>query len=161
MKICLTSAEGGHLSELLRILDAFKEEEIFFVTVKEKSTIDLRDISKVYFIPNGPKERKILGINIHFFLIGIYYFYLIWPCLNILIKESPNVVVSTGGQATLTLSYLAKLFKIKIIYVESLTRIQELSMTGRLVYPISDLFLVQWKSLTYKYKKSKYWGKII
>ena len=45
-----------------------------------------------------------------------------------------------------------------IIFVESFCRVQHLSLTGKLLYPIADKFLVQWPGLTAKYHRAEYVG---
>jgi len=160
MKICLTCAAGGHLDELLTLLETFKGHEYFFVTVPQETTKNLPKIAKTYYVRNRPKPINSWRI-IDVFLLTLYYFYLLLPCMKILLKERPIVIIGFGGEATLHLSYLGKLIGAKVVYIESLARVHTLSGTGRLVYLIADLFLVQWRYLLKKYKKAKYWGKII
>ena len=64
------------------------------------------------------------------------------------------------------LCYVAFLFKVIgvynpiIVFIESFCRVKKLSLTGTLLYHISDIFLVQWKQLANIYKKSRYIGDI-
>jgi len=59
------------------------------------------------------------------------------------------------------MSYLGGFLGKKIVFIESLSRVKNPSLTGKFLYPISDLFLVQWKSLLKKYgSKAKYGGKV-
>lgn len=51
--------------------------------------------------------------------------------------------------------------KVLIVYVESICRVQTLSLTGKILYPISDYFFVQWSSLRDKYPKSIFLGRIV
>lgn len=158
MKICLECAEGGHLDEMLSIIDAFEGHDIFFVTTKAKTTEDLGKVTKVYYVREQyqPKSR------FHTFLFELYYLIkLTFLSAKILIREKTQVIVSIGGGATIPLCYLGKILGVKVIYITSLARVHELPFTGKIVYPIADLFLVQWKSLSEKYKKAKYWGKVI
>jgi len=158
MKICLECAEGGHLDELMSVLDAFLGHDIFFVTTKAETTKHLGKIGNVYFV------RKQYDFNYHFFIfvIELYYFTkLLFLCSLILTKEKPQVIVSTGGGSTIPLCYWGKLMRIKIVYINSLARVNDLSGTGKLIYPIADLFLVQWEPLAKKFKKANYWGKVI
>jgi beta-1,4-N-acetylglucosaminyltransferase len=39
---------------------------------------------------------------------------------------------------------VGKLLRRRLVYVESLTRTETVSLTGRLVYPLADEFFVQW-----------------
>lgn len=160
MKICLTCASGGHLDQLLCIIDVFKKYDIFFVTVLAETTSNLGDMARTYYVRNGPQPIK-RNYLVHRFMLFLYYFYLIVPCVKILIKEKPDIILGCGGEATLNLSYLGKLGGARIIYIESLARIMDLSGTGKFVYKIADLFLVQWSTLLKKYGKAKYWGKVI
>ena len=59
---------------------------------------------------------------------------------------------------TVPVCIIGKLMGIQVIYVESYTRLKDLSLTGRILYPFADLFLVQWKQLTRKYPKAVYGG---
>ena len=38
--------------------------------------------------------------------------------------------------------------------------VKELSLSGKIIYPFADLFLVQWKELSKKYKKAVYGGSV-
>ncbi|XP_031163655.1 UDP-N-acetylglucosamine transferase subunit ALG14 homolog isoform X2 [Sander lucioperca] len=51
--------------------------------------------------------------------------------------------------------------KVLLVYVESICRVQTLSLTGKILYPISDYFFVQWSSLRDKYPKSIFLGRIV
>lgn len=51
--------------------------------------------------------------------------------------------------------------KVLIVYVESICRVQTLSLTGKILYPMSDYFFVQWASLRDKYPKSIFLGRIV
>lgn len=161
MKICLTCAAGGHLNQLMNIMDAFKEHDLFFITNKSETTLDLEDLAKTYYISDSPKPLEIGTIQFNYLTFALYTMYIALPCLRMLLKEKPDTIVSSGGSASLCLCYLGKLMGSKIIYLESLTRVNDLSTTGKLVYIISDLFLVQWEYLIKKYPKAKYWGKVI
>ena len=54
----------------------------------------------------------------------------------------------------------AKLFGKKIIYIESMARINSPSATGKLVYKFADLFIIQWEELRKFYPKAVYGGVI-
>ncbi len=145
MKICLTFSKGGHRQQMLMIMDAFEGHDIFCVTSHGKST---EGLGRVYFIRDG-SEGLVKTTVLNFF-----------SALKILLKERPNVVVTTG--ADITVPIVGKLLRAKVICIESLARVNSPSLTGRILYPISDLFLVQWEPLLKKYgKKAKYWGRVI
>lgn len=163
MKICLECADGGHLDEMISILDAFEGNELCFITFDTMTTNDLHKIARTIYVKNF--KGVIDPASLPSPLIWIYaFFYIInmmIPSFQIIRQERPDVIVSTGGPVTIPLSYIGKLLGVRIIYIESLTRINSPSLTGRFIYPITDLFLVQWESMLVYYKKAKYWGKVI
>ncbi|MFH2040937.1 MAG: UDP-N-acetylglucosamine--LPS N-acetylglucosamine transferase, partial [Acidobacteriota bacterium] len=64
--------------------------------------------------------------------------------LKILRRERPDVIVSTGAAVAVPFFYLAKLFRIKTVFIEVYDRIDKPTLTGRLVYPVADAFVIQW-----------------
>ena len=55
---------------------------------------------------------------------------------------------------------IAKLFKKKVIYIETFARVNTASKTGRFVYKFADLFIVQWEELKKIYPNAVYGGSI-
>lgn len=149
MKICLVSSSGGHLTETMQLLEAFAQDEIFFVTWSGSREEDVTAVAPAYFIePFGTNPLRLLQA-------------LPWT-LGILLREKPDVIVSLGAEIALPFFYLGKLLGIRTIFIESWCRIHQLSKTGRLVYPIADVFLVQWPQLLAKCgRKARYEGAVI
>jgi len=146
MKIALVCSHGGHLSEMLQLIEAFEGHETFFVTYDSTRTRGL--------------ERKYLLRNIGTNPLVMAQAFL--STLIILLKEKPKLIVSTGSEIAIPAFYLARILQIKTVFIESWTRVDRPTGTGKIVYPVSDLFLVQWKSLLKKYgKKAKYEGAIL
>jgi beta-1,4-N-acetylglucosaminyltransferase len=146
MKICLVCSHGGHLTEMLELSEAFQGHDVFFVTYKSGRT---KKLNRAYRFPNLTKDRLSL-------------FSFVPRVLKILLKERPKAVVSTGAEIAVPVFYLAKLLGIKTIFVESCCRVERPSMTGRLVYPVTDKFFVQWPSLLAYYgQRARYAGSLL
>ncbi len=64
---------------------------------------------------------------------------------KVLRKERPNLIISTGAAVAVPFFYLGKLFGAKLIYIEVFDRIDKPTLTGKMVYPIVDEFIVQWE----------------
>lgn len=163
MKICLTCADGGHLDQMLSILDAFTGCGVFFITFNTEMTKELPKIAKTVYIRNfkGIIDPAKLPWLFQMIYTMIWMIRMILPCFIILRREKPDIIVSTGGGVTIPLCYLGKLFGIRVIYIESISRLNKPSGTGRIIYPLADLFLVQWESMLKYYKRAKYWGRVI
>ncbi|GJL78472.1 MAG: hypothetical protein NPINA01_14610 [Nitrospinaceae bacterium] len=80
---------------------------------------------------------------------------------KILKREKPDLILTTGAGIAVPFVYTAKLFGIKTVYVESLTRVDDLSLTGKLIYPVVDHLLVQWPELAGKFKKASFKGQVL
>jgi len=134
MKICLVCSHGGHLMEMLQLMDAFEGHEAFFVSYRSERTEKLAETTKVYLLEN-------IGRSVTRLLLSVP---LVW---RILLRERPRLIVSTGSEIAIPFFYLAKLLRINTIYIESVCRVSSPSATGKVVYPVADLFLVQWEQL--------------
>lgn len=142
MKICLTSSAGGHLNQLLKLLPVVGKD-IFFITSARHMKKTLGGYKIYYMQDPGRKSWKFLVDAVRSF--------------SILLKERPTAVITTGAGIAVPTCLIAKIFfGSKIIFIESLSRVESPSMTGKTLYPIADLFIVQWKSLLKFYTKAVY-----
>jgi UDP-N-acetylglucosamine:LPS N-acetylglucosamine transferase len=82
-------------------------------------------------------------------------------CAHAIFKKAPDVVISTGAAVGCISSFLGKLSGAKIVWIDSITNVERISLSGRLVRPIADLFLVQWPELAEKYDNVEYAGTLI
>jgi beta-1,4-N-acetylglucosaminyltransferase len=147
MKIALVCSYGGHLTEMQYLLGAFEDYTIFFVTYDSPRTRKLPYTK--YLISN-------IGTNPFKMILGFLNF------IEIYLKERPDCIVSTGSEIAIPAFYLGKLFRIKTIFIESWCRVNTQSVSGKIVYPVSDIFLVQWPSLLKLYgKKAHYYGGVV
>jgi len=155
VKIGIISSEGGHLVEALNLIEAFKGHEIFLVTYKVFHVENFKDerIKNTYYMRMGATNL------ILFFNMILNSFKMI----SIFLKEKPDVLYSAGSEIVIPAFFIGKLiFRTKLIFVETITKVTEGSRTGRLVYPITDLFIVPWKELLSVYgKKAEFRGKVV
>ena len=90
----------------------------------------------------------------------LHFVKLFFKVSKILKVEKPDYIISTGALATFPVCVIGKLRGVKIIYIESFARVDDASMTGKLMYPIADLFLVQWEEMLKIFPKAIYAGGI-
>lgn len=147
-KVCFACSSGGHFDEMIQIYMKMKETDSFIIT-ERAAQLQRKDDSKIYYMINMNRRDilcviKLLGVMIRSFFI--------------LKKEKPTHIISFGSMITWPICFIGKLMNIKIIYVESIARVNSASLTGRLIYPFADLFIVQWEGLLQFYPKAKYGG---
>ncbi|MDR9854412.1 PssD/Cps14F family polysaccharide biosynthesis glycosyltransferase [Paenibacillus sp. VCA1] len=146
MKIGLVGSSGGHLTHLLLLEEWWKEEERFWVTFQKEDSESALENEKVYWCFH-PTNRNIYNL--------IRNTILAWKLLR---KEKPDVLISSGAAVAVPFFYLGKLLGIKLVYLEVYDRITTPTLTGKLVYPIADAFLVQWEEQKKFYSKGHYMG---
>jgi UDP-N-acetylglucosamine:LPS N-acetylglucosamine transferase len=147
MKIALICSDGGHLTQMHLILESFQGHNVFFVTYNNVRT---RKLTHQKYLIN------VIGTNPIKMSIAFLTFF------KIFLKERPDIVVTTGAELAIPAFYIAKLLGAKTIFIESWSRVKTNSGTGRIVYPVADIFLVQWPHLLKIYgKKAQYQGSVI
>jgi len=153
MKICIASSAGGHFIQALKIVDFLKGEnfEYFFIThFAEHIDQNISKNKKLYFITDP--RRNFLK-----------FFKSLIQSFAVLKKERPDVVISTGAGTAVPICYLAKfLLRSKIIHIDSFSRVYKPALVSKILYPISDLFFVQWGNMKQKYgAKAIYGGSLL
>ncbi|MBO5095634.1 MAG: UDP-N-acetylglucosamine--LPS N-acetylglucosamine transferase [Bacilli bacterium] len=142
MKICLASSSGGHLTHLYMLKPFWKNKERFWVTFDKVDANSILKDEKVYHC-YFPTNRNIKNLIKNTFL-----------AIKLLFKEKPDIIISTGAAIAVPFFYLGKLMGKKLVYIEIYDRIDKPTLTGRMVKPITDLFIVQWDEQTKVYKNS-------
>ncbi len=148
-RICLAASAGGHLSQLLKVAGCTDGYEVFVVTTSEAVRASLASIGRVHVVGECNREHpgRVMGVLVR--------------CIRIMFRERPHVVISTGAAPACICCLLGKLLGAKIVWVDSITNVERISLSGRIIRPFADLFLVQWPDLAEKYRGVKYVGAII
>lgn len=147
LKVCLICSVGGHFKQMLKLVPAFKGHEYFFVIFYKPVIESFLKKEKVYLVVS-PERNPFLFI-LNFFQSLVFF-----------LKARPDVVVSTGAGVAIAMCYIAKLFGKKVIYVEDWCIVDHPSVTGRAVYPVSDLFIIQREHLKTFYPKAVFGGEL-
>ena len=151
-KILYISSTGGHLSELLQLKKLFEKYNYYIVTEKTKSSEFLQNEykEKVSYLAYETKKNPFK----YFFV----FLYNIIKSLIIFLKQKPDIIVTTGTHTAVPMCYIGKIFRKKIIFIETFANRNTKTVAGKLVYPIADVFVVQWEEMLKLYPKAQYWG---
>jgi len=148
MKICLVGSSGGHLTHLYMLKPTWEQYERFWVTFDKEDARSILEGEKVYPC-YYPTNRNIKNLIRNTFVA--------WKVLR---KEKPDVLISSGAAVAVPFFYLGKLMGKKLIYIEVFDRVDKPTMTGKMVYPIVDEFIVQWEEQLKVYPKAINLGSI-
>jgi len=143
MRIGIIVSGSGHMDEALTVIEAFKGHDIFLVTYYQEGqrNFSYPGIKNVYSI-------KLWGNGSIGFKFVLSSFINIFELIFILMKERPKALFSTGSEIAIVPFFVGKyILRAKLIFLETVTRVIQPSGTAKILYPIVDLFLVQWESL--------------
>ena len=142
LKICLTCSSGGHMKQLLKMAPVFEKYEHYYLLFYKESI-------KTFIEQH--RCRMVISPERNPFLFA-------WHSLQsavIFLQERPDVVITTGAGLAVATCYLTKLFGGKVVFIEDWCKVSEASLTGKLLYPIADLTIIQREELRKFFPKAK------
>lgn len=166
---------GGHTGEILIMLSKLnfnKFTDVFFVSShndkssenKVKETIKINDFKNTKFHFEKIYRSRNVGQSFKSSIFTTIYSF--FQSLGIILKTRPNLVVSNGPGVAVPIIYMGFILKLlfilqefKILFIESYCRTTSISLSGKLLQPICDKFIVLWEHL--KGGKKEYIGKIL
>ena len=79
---------------------------------------------------------------------------------KVLRKEKPDLIISSGAAVAVPFFYIGRLLGMKTVYIEVFDRVDSPTLTGKLVYPVTDRFVVEWEEMKLVYPKAVNLGSI-
>ena len=148
LKICLVGSSGGHLTHLYMLKPFWENRDRFWVTFDKEDARSLLENERMYpcYYPTNRNIKNLIRNTV--------------IAIKILKREKPDLIISSGAAVAVPFFYIGKMFGAKTIYIEVFDRIDKPTMTGKLVYPIADKFIVQWEEQKKVYPKAINLGSI-
>jgi UDP-N-acetylglucosamine:LPS N-acetylglucosamine transferase len=142
VRVLAIASGGGHWTQLLRMRPAWEGCDVVYATTHadyEKGVYQGAPSgagrARFYTFPDANMREK---LRLAWQLAQVVY---------IVLKERPDVVISTGASAGYFALRLAKYLGKRTIWVDSIANAEELSLAGQKVRPFADLWLTQWPHL--------------
>lgn len=149
MKVALVGSSGGHLTQLWQLRSWWEQHDRFWVTFDTQDAVSRLVDERVVWAFH-PTTRNIPN-TVRNLRLG-------WRVLR---RERPDVVVSDGAGVAFPFFVMARLLRIKSVYIEVYDRIDSRTLTGRLCRPLADLFCVQWEEQRRLYRGSELIGPLL
>ena len=129
----------------------------FFRSIKKGLVLKSLDNMLVYQKnPTTYDDSSVFNLLVVFVYIVSHH----RSAVKILRKEKPDLIISSGAAVAVPFFYIGKLLGAKLIYVEVFDRINSSTLTGKLVYPVADRFIVEWEEMKKVYPKAINLGSI-
>ena len=148
MKVGLVCSSGGHLTQLHQLKPFWQKHERFWVTFRlpdSESLLAGEDVVWAYF----PTTRNASNMFRNFVL-----------AMRVLSRRRPDLIVSDGAGVAFPFFVVARMLRIKTVYVEVYDRIDSPTLTGKLCRPFTNLFLVQWEEQKRFYPRAQVIGRL-
>jgi beta-1,4-N-acetylglucosaminyltransferase len=144
--VLLVCSSGGHLLQLLALREAWEPYDRVWVTFdKADARSLLADETVVH--AHGPTNRNVPNLLRNLALAA-----------RVLRRVRPGLLLTTGAGVAVPFAWLARAAGVPVVYVESVTRIAELSMSGRMIAPVAERLYVQWPELAQRRPQARYAG---
>ena len=148
--------EGGHKAQMKSLLKKMelKKNKLKFIGVCENSSV-INSLDENYTFP--PLRDKYSNFKT-FIKLPVSFLSYIKILYFLHKKHEVKAVISTGPGIAIIASIFFKLFRKKIIFLETYSRFETQSLTGRVMYKVADRFYIQNKSLQKYYPNAIYGG---
>jgi len=149
MKVLLVCSAGGHLQQMLALEAAWGDAERAWVTLPSADVGAALEGESVT-LAHGPTNRSIKNLLRNTAL-----------ALRLLRRQRPDAILSTGAGVAVPFFLVGKVLGIRLVYVESVTRTESISLSGRLLYPLADRFFAQWPAAAERLRRAEYVGSVL
>lgn len=147
-KVMAIASGGGHWVQLRRIMPAFEGLDVVYVSVDPSSAADVP--GRRYYTIRDVSRRDRVGFAV-----------LTAQLARIILRERPNVVITTGSAPCLIALGLAKtLLRARTIWIDSIANAERLSSSGAQARRVADVWLTQWEHLA-RPGGPDYWGAVL
>lgn len=133
-KVLAVASGGGHWVQLRRLAAAFAGCDVAYVTTLPGYRADVEP-ARFYVVRDASRWNKLRLIQSAL------------QMLRIILKERPQVIISTGAAPGFLAVRLGKLFGARTIWLDSIANVEQLSMAGQKAGRFADLWLTQWPHL--------------
>jgi hypothetical protein len=132
--VMMVASGGGHWIQLLRLREVLGDARVVYVTTMRSAKAQLGNVS-FYAVRDASRWNK-LGLCL-----------LAARILWIVIKERPEVVITTGAACGYFAVRIAKLLRKRTVWIDSMANVEQLSLSGAKAGRYADLWLTQWPHL--------------
>jgi UDP-N-acetylglucosamine--N-acetylmuramyl-(pentapeptide) pyrophosphoryl-undecaprenol N-acetylglucosamine transferase len=139
-RIGLLASGGGHVRQLLDLEPVWSEHDYFFVTEDTALGRTLSEQHRAHFVPHFAWGQAKLGSPFQLFFRA---FVSLFRSAGIMLRERPQLVISTGAGAVFPAVLWARLLGARVIVAESFARFEKPSLFGRIAAPFAHHMVVQ------------------
>jgi beta-1,4-N-acetylglucosaminyltransferase len=149
MRVLLVCSPGGHLQQMLALRPAWDGFDRAWATLPGADVSYLLEGERVT-LAHGPTNRSLKN--------ALRNLAVAWRLVR---SHRPEAILSTGAGIAVPFFLVGKLLGVRLVYVESVTRTESISLSGRLLYPLASRFFTQWPESAERLRRAEYAGAIL
>lgn len=149
LRLLVGASAGGHLTQLLQLAPCWEGLSPVFVSTLPIVAPELERRGRTYIIGECNRFHPLRALAV------------VWRALRIILAERPVVVLTTGSLPMAIFAAQAKLFGARIVWIDSITNVERLSLSGRFARRFADLCLTQWPHLASVAERIEYAGELV
>jgi beta-1,4-N-acetylglucosaminyltransferase len=134
--LLLVCSSGGHLLQMLELREGWDGFSRVWVTFDKADARSLLHGERVIHA-FSPTNRNIPNLLRNVLL-----------AIRVIVRERPAAILTTGAGVAVPFAWIGRALGVSTIYVESVTRMEELSLSARLIRPVARSMYVQWPELS-------------
>jgi beta-1,4-N-acetylglucosaminyltransferase len=147
-ELLLVCSPGGHLLQLVQLRSAWQGEERAWVTLDKSDARSLLDGERVFYA-YGPTNRSLKNLARNLPL-----------ALRLVWRLRPKVILTSGAGVAVPFAWAGRLLGARVVFVESLTRIDSVSLSCRMIAPVAARIYVQWPDAGQRLREARYVGSL-
>ena len=148
--VLLVCTGGGHLLQLWSLRDAWSgHRHAWVVSSHEGTDVASLLVDQRVYRAYAPASRSVRNLFLNLVLAG-----------RLLRRLRPSAIVTTGAAVAVPFAWMARFRGVRVVYVESLARVERPSLSCRLVAPVADRVYVQWPELMDVMPRARYAGTV-
>lgn len=157
MRLLIVLGSGGHTKEMIRLVDLLGPQHTYAYLHCADDRLSLQKIKYPGPVYGVIRPRmKVMPLPVIVARTVVAGLQSLWA----MIRFRPRAIISTGPGVAVPACVLAKVLGVRVIYIETGSRVFALSSSGRILYRFADLFFVQWPELLPQYPRAMYKGRL-
>lgn len=149
LRLCFAASSGGHFEQLLMLKPLMLKYFSCILTEKTNYKVDVDGVQKLFYLLQVNRKELLWPVKILYNAILSFVYF---------VKFKPDVIICTGVLSMIPMCLIMKLFRKKIIYIESFAKVTSPTVSGKLLYKYADEFYVQWESMKAFFPRAKCLG---
>ena len=133
-RVLAVASSGGHWVQLRRLVPAFDGHDVAYLTTEAGHGPEVAP-ARFHTVNDANRSNKLALVRSALKILWV------------IVRERPDVVVSTGAAPGYVAIRLGKLFGARTVWIDSVANVEELSLSGRMASAKADLCLTQWPHL--------------